>query len=124
MEEKSSLVDSILERAILYVKTTFDLYKLKAVEKSADLLSTFFSRIIILFFVSIIIILLNIGLALWIGDLTGKSYYGFFIVALFYLVVTLLLLLFQEQLVKLPICNSIITHMLKEKNNDEKKAKE
>lgn len=117
MEEKATLIESLFERTESYVKTNIELVRLKAISKSADLLSALASSIILSVIVLMLVIMLNIGLALWIGDLMGKSYYGFFTVALFYLVIGLVLFLFQGQLIKKPIGNAIITNMLKEKEN-------
>ena len=81
MENKTALLEPLFERAEEFGKTSFELIKYRTFEKTADVTSTFVSRGIFIIALSIFIALLNIGAALWLGDLLGKSYYGFFCVA-------------------------------------------
>ncbi|MEO6190585.1 MAG: hypothetical protein ABIO44_09795 [Saprospiraceae bacterium] len=115
MEDKATLIESLFEKAEGYAKTNFDLFKLKAIDKSADVVSTIVAKIAIIIVVLIIVFLLNIGLALWIGELLGKNYYGFFIVAAFYVLVALILNYNRGIILKEPVNNSIILQMIKEK---------
>jgi hypothetical protein len=117
MEERTTLIESLLEKAETYAKTNADLYKLKLIDKSADLLSTLAERFIFVKAFSLITIMISLGAALWIGELVGKMYSGFIIVAFFYILITGLLYSFRKSLIKTPINNAIITEMLKEKNN-------
>jgi len=52
------------------------------------------------------------GFAMWIGDLLGKSYYGFFCVAGFYFIVGCVLLFVMKNAIKTKVGNSIIIKML------------
>ena len=117
MEEKATLIESLFEKAETYAKTNIDLFKLKAIDKSADVISSLVEKLAIIIVVLIIVLLVNIGLALWIGELVGKSYFGFFIVAAFYVLVLLILLFNSGSILKAPINNSIILQMIKEKND-------
>jgi hypothetical protein len=57
-------------------------------------------------------LVLNIGVALWLGELLGKNYYGFFIVAAFYLFTGMVLHFFLHNWIKKPVSNLIITQVL------------
>jgi ABC-type transport system involved in cytochrome bd biosynthesis fused ATPase/permease subunit len=57
-------------------------------------------------------LVLNIGIALWLGELLGKNYYGFFIVAVFYLLSAIVLHFFLHNWIKKPVSNLIITQAL------------
>ena len=116
MEEKST-IESLFERSEAYVKTNLDLFKLKAIDKSADVVSTVLSKLVFYVVVLLILISLNTGLALWIGELLGKLYYGFFIVAAFYVLVALLLH-FMPGLIKSPVNSSLISNMLNNKKDE------
>ena len=59
------------------------------------------------------LIIPNIGLALWIGEVLGYSYCGFFVVAAFYLLLALLIYWFRNQWIKNPVSNFIISQSLK-----------
>ena len=117
MEHKATLIESLFEKAEAYAKTNLDLFKLKTIDKSADVVSTVLSKLVFFIVVLFIIVSINIGLALWIGELTGKSYYGFFIVAAFYVLVALVLH-FMPGLIKSPVNDSIILKMLKPKKDE------
>lgn len=111
MEDKS-IFEPLFERAQAYGKTSYELYKLKAVEKASGIASTFISRAIAFFIFSLFIFMASIGVALWLGVILGKSYYGFLCVAGFYGIVACILYFFLHNWVKKCINNSIISQML------------
>lgn len=114
MDDQSSLIESLIEKGEQYGKTTLELLKLKTLDKSADMVSNLVSWLIVVIFAVLFFLILNIGLALWIGELLGKSYYGFFVVSGFYALLTLVFGIFRKQLIKRPVNNSIITQVLEE----------
>ena len=113
MEEKATIIESLVEKAEAYGKTNIDLFKLKAVDKSADVASTIIANLSVLTVLLLFIVMGSIGVALWIGDMLGKASYGFFIVAGFYGIITLALQVFKKELLKMPLNNSIIFNFLK-----------
>lgn len=115
MNDNATPIATFFERAEEYGKSTIELLKLNAIDKSADVVSSLVSRLAVLMTLALSIIIINIGIALWIGKVLGESYYGFLIIGLFYALITLLLHSFRNQWVKNPISNSIIKQMLKEK---------
>jgi len=112
MEDQESLIESLIEKGEQYGKTTIELLKLKTLDKSADVASTLISWAVVIVFAVLFFLILNIGLALWIGELLGKSYYGFFAVAGFYALLAIIFNIFREQFVKRPVNNSIVTQVL------------
>ncbi|PXY42333.1 hypothetical protein DMB65_03640 [Flavobacterium cheongpyeongense] len=108
---------NLYEKAENYTKTSLDLIKLKTVSATADALSTVTSRIAVGAVVAFFTAFLNIGISLWIGKVLGEYYYGFFIIALFYLIVAILLHKTQHKLIKTPIGNMIISSILKDSKN-------
>lgn len=112
MEKQLKHFDSLVEKAETYGKTSIELIKLKTVDKVADGTSSLvaWSAVIIalvLFFIS-----LNFGIALWLGALLEHIYLGFFIVALFYALVAIILFIFKDKWIKKPLNNSMINQML------------
>ena len=65
--------------------------------------------------VVLLIFITSIGLSLWVGEMLGKTYYGFFIVAGVYMLVALILYAGRNQLIKHPVKNAVITHLQKKK---------
>ena len=112
MEEQSGLIESLIEKGEQYGKTTLELLKLKTLDKSADVVSNLVSWLIVFIFAVLFFLILNIGVALWLGELLGKSYYGFFVVSGFYALLSLIFGIFRKQIVKNPVNNSIITQVL------------
>lgn len=115
MSNTETPIETLFERAEDCSKTTLELLKLKAIEKSADVVSSFAMRLVMFIVVALFIIISNIGLALWIGDMLGKSYYGFFIIAGAYALIAVLLRSYLHQWVKIPVSNFIISQMLNQK---------
>ena len=111
MENQSSPVDSLIERVKIYVETRIDLLRLKAIDKSSSFLSLLVSMIVVILMSFIFIMLLSVGVALLLGEMLGKTYYGFFIVAGFYLLVGILLFAFLNKWLKTPIANSMIKNL-------------
>jgi hypothetical protein len=112
MDEQSGSIESLIEKGEQYGKTTLELLKLKTLDKSADVVSNLVSWLIVLIFAVLFFLILNIGVALWLGELLGKSYYGFFVVSGFYALLALIFGIFRKQIVKNPVNNSIITQVL------------
>lgn len=112
METQANLIESFWEKAEAYGKTTLELYKLKALEAAIVISTTLITRLVIVVMVSMFALILNIGIALLIGDLLGKLYYGFFIVSAFYLVATVVFSSFLHQWIKKPLTNTIINQAL------------
>jgi len=108
---------NMYEKAENYTKTSLELIKLKTVSATADVLSSLTSKIAVGAVVAFFTLFLNIGISLWIGKELGEYFYGFFIVALFYLIVAIVLLKTQHKLIKTPIGNMIVSSILKETQN-------
>lgn len=110
METQKNFIDPLLEKAEAYGKTSFELVKMKALAKTADVTSTLISRSIFILLISFFAFTINIALALWIGDLLGKNYYGFLIVAGFYALASVILLIVHPS-IKSRINDTIIKQL-------------
>lgn len=108
---------NLYEKAENYTKTSLELLKLKTVCSVADVVSTLTSKIAIGIVVAFFTLFLNIGISLWVGKELGEYYYGFFVMALFYLIVAIVILKTHHKLIKTPIGNTIISSILKETKN-------
>lgn len=87
MEDNAKLLESLLVQVTDYGRTSFELVKLKALDKTTDVLASCipFSAAIII--IASFLLFFNVGLAIWLGDILGKIYFGFFIIAAFYLII-------------------------------------
>lgn len=117
MEDNITPVEVLLGRVQAYIKTSIQLFKLKATGKFAELLSNMVSGLAILILVAFFFVNLNIGIALLLGDLLGKIWLGFFLVAGFYASVGIFVYVFRDIWIKRPLSNSIIEQLLKDENS-------
>jgi len=113
MNDRSNFVESLFGNTSDYVKTNIDLFKLKAVDKSSNVVSATLTIICLLIIFIIVFFFINIGIALLIGDLIGKSYWGFFILTGFYIVTGLVLFSARGRIFKTPVANMMIRKFLK-----------
>lgn len=113
MKNSATTIEKLIEKAEVYSKTTLELYKFNAIYKAADVLSSLAIKIVITIVVVLFSLMVNVGLALWIGEALGSSYYGFFIVAAFYLALAIVIYWFRNQWIKNPVSNFIISQSLK-----------
>ena len=113
MKENSKLFETLIERATDYGKTSYELAKLKTIDKASDIASSILPRWLVLVLCVTFMLFLNVGLALWIGELMGKTYFGFFIVAAFYAFMALIVNVFLHNWLKSIARNCIIKLILK-----------
>jgi len=113
VDNQATTIEMLFERAEDYTRTTVELTKLNVIDKSADVLSSLLSRLTVLIVVAMFALLINIGLSIWIGELLGKTYYGYFVVASAYFILAIIINSFKDQWIKVPVSNFIITKMIK-----------
>jgi Putative Actinobacterial Holin-X, holin superfamily III len=112
MEKQPNTFGSLFENATDYLETRVELLKLQAIDKSSDFTSSLVSGITILLIIILGMFILSIGLAIWVGELLGKVYLGFFAVAGFYALVACVLRIFRNSWLKEPVSSMIIKKML------------
>ena len=112
MENAVKNIEMLYEQVKDYSNTTIELYKLTAVDKTAEVASSFSFRIAFLLIAAFFTLFFNIGLSLYLGELLDSNAAGFFIISLFYLVFALLLYIFRQSWIKTPISNLIIKELL------------
>src|SRR5450759_2102158 len=113
MEDNAKLIESLLERAAEYGKTSYELVKLKALDKTSDVVSSFIPHYVVIVLIASFMLFFSLGLAFWLGEILGKTYYGFFVVAAFYGIIGIVIHVFMHKWIKKLICNYIIKQMLK-----------
>lgn len=113
MEEKEKLLETLLERGTDYGKVSLELVKLKAVDKTSDIVSSVVPHSVVVILLSSFMLFLNLGLAVFIGDLLGKLHYGFFIIAAFYILIGIVIHFIMHKGLKKFIRNYVIKQLLK-----------
>jgi hypothetical protein len=113
IEERKEMIEELFERTEDYIKTNVQLLKLKAVDRVAEVISTVVAKLATVILGFFFLLMINLGIAIWLGNLMGATHYGFMVVAGFYLLLTIIIMATGKNLIKKPISNSIITQMLK-----------
>ena len=113
MEENAKLLESLIERANEYGKTSYELVKLKALDKSTEIVSSLVPHSLVFILIATFMLFINLGLALWLGDLLGKIFYGFFVVATIYVISGLVIHFFMHNWFKKLAGNYFIKSVLK-----------
>jgi len=116
MEDMTTPVEDLLERAQAYTKTSLQLFKLKATDKLAEIISNLASGFVIVVILALFFVNLNIAIALLLGDLFGKTWLGFILVSGLYACIGFIVYSFRNQWIKRPVCNSIIHELLMDEN--------
>jgi len=112
-DENQNILSSLLDSIEEYGNTTFDLAKLKGLDKASDMAASFLSRVTAFISYMTLILLASMGLAFWLGSVLGRIWYGFFIVAAFYGLVGLFVSLFMHKGLKRIFADMIINITLK-----------
>jgi hypothetical protein len=114
MELKESSLKSLLDSTEDYIKTSYELFKLRLVDKGADKVAVLISRAVAVFVFFMFILMVSVAVSLWLGSLLGSSFYGFLIVAGFYGLLGVILYFITHNAFKKMIANSIIKQAFKE----------
>jgi len=113
MEQEPTDIDILLSDAGDFIQTRTTLWKYKTIESLADVSGELVSGLGLIVIVSFVIILFSIGFALLIGEWLGKSYYGFFVMGGFYVLLGLIIFAARRKWLKDPFSNMLIRKILK-----------
>jgi len=113
MEDKTRIIDDLLEKAADYGKEELELAKLKALDKASGIVSASVPRLIVMLSAAVFMLFLNLGAAFWLGGILGNLFLGFFAVAAFYGIIALVLHLFMHKWLKEKVGDYIIKRVLK-----------
>lgn len=112
METPSGLIQSLFEQIKELGLTTMELTRLKVLEAITKIVSSLVAKLIVVLVFFMFALILNVGLALYLGEILGKIYLGFFIVAAFDLIVGIVLHFFLKKWINTPVSDSIISEAL------------
>jgi hypothetical protein len=112
MKEDETLIQSLFEKVIEYVRINFELIRLKSLEKTSEVVSTLIPGWIIMTLTATFFLFINLGLAFWFSNLLNSPYLGFFVVASFYLVAVIILRFILYKWLKRKISDRFISKIL------------
>lgn len=114
MQEFKKMED-VGENIKQYVNTNLEIVKLELTNKTSVFGAELVSSIIIGSISFMFLFILSIGVGFYFSELLNNHFYGFIIVAAFYLVLLLIVFLFRKKLIQNPLRDKIIRKFL---NND------
>ncbi len=92
--------------------------KLQLVEKTSAIMANFAAGIVVSIVFLHFLIFGSIALSFGIGDLIGKTWAGFLVVALLYLLIGVIVWSARVKLIRLPIMNALITQLFSKDEED------
>ncbi|MCK9411359.1 MAG: hypothetical protein M0Q53_03595 [Prolixibacteraceae bacterium] len=107
------MIESLFEKTVDYGKTSFLLVKLRMLNKTSDVVSSLLAHTVVLIFALSFMLFLSLGLAIWLGEIFGNPFYGFFVVAAFYGLTGIFIHLFLHKWLKKLVSDRFIEQVLK-----------
>jgi len=104
-----------IEYLKLYAQQQVDIVKLDTVEKSSKLVSTLVTNLVIGSMVLLVLVLLSVTSALFLGQILGNYALGFLIVSFVFVIIAGFIYLFKTKLVT----NPTITYFINKVYEDE-----
>ena len=111
MEDTTQIVKNLLISTNEYGKARYRLILIKLIDRISDDVSSFIANLILLLTVSCFLMFANFGIAIYLGDLLGNAFYGFFALAGFYLLFSITIHLFFKKWIKRRFHDAIICKM-------------
>lgn len=108
---KNSL-ESFFDKTQSYAQISIELTKLKGLNATTNVITVILARLCVFIVALLFFVIVSIGIALWLGELLGELYYGFFIVAGFYLLIGLIFYFFLQKWIEKPFGNLIVSKAL------------
>lgn len=105
LEEK---IEDLTESLKRYVSTNYELSKLEAAERSAVIGSGLITGLMIGVIASLFLFFISLWVGFYLSDLLGDNSSGFGIIAIFYLLLGLTVVLGRNKLIKRPLRDKII----------------
>jgi hypothetical protein len=116
-------IDKLISSVKKYLKIEVDLFKLQAKEQVVEILSVFILIFLLLSFGLFIVFFLSITIAFYLNDLLDSRYLGLLIVAGFYTIICIVLVLMKDKLIAKGIFKAFFEGSLesveRKKRNDE-----
>ena len=117
MEAIATTTRASFDETDKYGKSKLEVFQLKSVGDSANLISSLTSKLTILVIVAFFSLFLTMGLCLYLGYFTFQLHNAFFGLASLFLLFGLILVVNKGEIIKEPMKYLIITSLLKEMNN-------
>ena len=106
----------ILNHASDYAETFYKLSLVRLTKKVSDVASGIVNSVLIFFISLCILLFISFAGAWWLGDVTNSRALGFLLIAGFYLLIVLVLVLMRKKVISPFIRNTLIRKIYEEKD--------
>lgn len=113
MDEQGNNSDTFIEKIQKYINTQLELIKLQSLETFSNLISLLVVRAAAIIMLLIFVFVLSIAGAFYLGEVLGKDYYGFLIIAGLYGIAALIIRYGLQGSARTQVANFIIREILK-----------
>ena len=100
-----------------YLKSTAEYYKLRLFKSSMKFATSLINLLILGSILLLCLAFISVGLALWLGNLTGNIQHGFFIVGGFYCVLFVFVMIFGKDFIIKNMLSKFSELVLEDKND-------
>jgi hypothetical protein len=111
-ESETTSFEDLFEKTKKYVGTRIELFRLKGINKLANILPGIILFICLAFLSFVVLILLSIGLAKCFDSLLGTHFWGYFIMAGIYIVLGFILFANRKRFLKTPLTAWLIKNLI------------
>lgn len=108
-------IEELIENLKLYFVTTIELIKLEITDRFSAMLATLISKVIIGITVFLFALFLSLGISFYLSEYFGNNYMGFGLVAGFYLLMGLILIIGRKKLLVNPMREKIVQEIMQSK---------
>ena len=117
MQEENNPFEKLTENLKEYANTRYDIVTLKITQKAANIGSQTIAVLLIGIILGLFLLFINLAAALYLSSLLNSKYIGFFIVAGFYFLLTLVFIVARKKLIINPLRNLIVKQILNDEHN-------
>jgi hypothetical protein len=108
MDSAKDNFEALFERVENYAKTKIEITKLKAIDSAINVTASLIAKMGVVMVLSLFFLVFNIGIAIYLGEILGKLYFGFFIIAGFYLILGVVFHFYLHKWIKKPLADIIV----------------
>jgi hypothetical protein len=115
MEESGNKgVEELIEKIKEYFNTRLKLGRLTLIEKCILIFAGLITDGFVVIFLILAFLFISLGLGFYLSELLGNSFAGFFIMAIFYFILALIIYLTKDKYLEKPIIETMIKKIFKD----------
>lgn len=116
MQHHLDKIEELIENLKQYILNTIELFKLEAIDRSSAIVASLISKVIIGLIILLFAFFMSLGICFYLSELFDNNYLGFGMVAGFYLLLGIILMIGRRKLLINPIHESMIKEVFHSKN--------